>query len=92
MTGCGARGNFKGSPMDKLIFISDKARAALERQGVAIDADRATRPSAGDTKLLTAQEKLDIFLRVHGRIFPSQETELAFLRMTNAANRERYGQ
>jgi hypothetical protein len=54
------------------------------------DTAPATRPAAVDTEPLTEKEKLDIFLRVHGREFPDSDTEMSWARFTNRANLEKY--
>jgi hypothetical protein len=54
-----------------------------------IDTAAPTRPAA-DTKSkpLTAQEKLETFMRVTSRLFPSYEAEQSYAKMVNARNRE----
>ncbi len=78
--------------MKNIIFISDKVREILRQRDITTDEAPATRAAAVDVKPLSDKEKLDIFLRFNSRILPSPETEHAWARMTNAANREKYGQ
>jgi hypothetical protein len=76
-----------------VVFISDKARTILEGRGVAIDA--ATRPdAAGETKPLSAAEKLQIYLKYRQRVFErrpeADAAEGRELELLNAANK-RFG-
>jgi hypothetical protein len=77
--------------MAQIVFVSAKLQKILRQRGITMDEAPATRPAAIDTEPLTEKEKLDIFLRFNSRIFPSPETEMSWARMTNAANREKYG-
>jgi hypothetical protein len=75
----------------KPTYISARAAEIIRQRNLTIDETPATRLAAGESKPLSASEKLDIFLRVHGREFPNAEVQRGWIRMQNAANAERWG-
>ena len=76
------------SEMQNVIYTSPAAAEIMRKRGITIDGAPVTKPT--DSQPLNEAEKLELFFRAHGRVHPDQETELAALRMMNAANRERW--
>jgi hypothetical protein len=79
--------------MKAAVYVSPLAEIILRQRGLTVDTEPATRPAA-ETKLLTAREKLEIYMRHRPRNFTSaaeaNEAEHREIALLNAVNRERW--